>query len=150
MQPAGHVANGFGRWYLHEWEVRALYEAGYMAPPDFWCPDTWRLSMGGMPIPLVPQEPPSTSTTMWFSRRRSTMTPSGTPKTRTSGRCSSRSAGTKSWPITRATALHQPTGTPPGKSCVGASLPHPRLGTQPHRRGQPPTADNATTALDAA
>jgi hypothetical protein len=53
MQP-GHEANGFGRRYLHEWEARLLYEARYMAPPDFWCPGTWRLSAGGIPIPPVP------------------------------------------------------------------------------------------------
>jgi hypothetical protein len=54
MQPVGHEANGFGRRYLHEWEVRLLYEAKCMAPPDFWCLDTWRLSAGGIPIPPVP------------------------------------------------------------------------------------------------
>jgi hypothetical protein len=54
MQPAGHAANGFGRRYLHEWEARLLYEAKYMAPPDFRCPVTWRLSVGGIPIPPVP------------------------------------------------------------------------------------------------
>jgi hypothetical protein len=32
MQPAGHKANVFGCWYLHEWEARALYEAQYIAP----------------------------------------------------------------------------------------------------------------------
>jgi hypothetical protein len=35
MQPAGHERNGFGHRYLHEWEVRALYEALYMALPNF-------------------------------------------------------------------------------------------------------------------
>jgi hypothetical protein len=54
MEPAGHEANSFGRRYLHEWEARALYEARYMAPPDFRCPGTWRLSMSGIPIPPVP------------------------------------------------------------------------------------------------
>jgi hypothetical protein len=53
MQP-GHEANGFGHRYLHEWEARLLYEARYMAPPDFRCPGTWRLSAGGIPIPPVP------------------------------------------------------------------------------------------------
>jgi hypothetical protein len=53
MEPTGHEANGFGRRYLHEWEARALYEAGYMAPPDFRCPGTWRLSAGGIPISPV-------------------------------------------------------------------------------------------------
>jgi hypothetical protein len=54
MQP-GHEANGFGRRYLHEGEARLLYEARYMAPPDFRCLVTWRLSAGGIPIPLVPR-----------------------------------------------------------------------------------------------
>jgi hypothetical protein len=54
MEPAGHEANGFGCRYLHKWEARALYEAQYMAPPDFRCPRTWRLSAGGIPIPPVP------------------------------------------------------------------------------------------------
>jgi hypothetical protein len=39
MQP-DHEANGFGRRYLHEWEACLLYEARYMAPPDFRCPGT--------------------------------------------------------------------------------------------------------------
>jgi hypothetical protein len=56
MQLVGHEANGFGRRYLHEWEARALYEARYMAPPDFWCPGTWQLSAGGIPIPPVPHD----------------------------------------------------------------------------------------------
>jgi hypothetical protein len=34
MEQAGHEANGFGRCYFNEWEARALYEAGYMAPQD--------------------------------------------------------------------------------------------------------------------
>jgi hypothetical protein len=53
MQP-GHEKNGFGRRYLHEWEARLLYEARYMALPDFRCPGTWRLSADGIPIPSVP------------------------------------------------------------------------------------------------
>jgi hypothetical protein len=53
MQP-GHEANDFGCRYLHEWEARLLYEARYMAPPDFCCPGTWRLSTGRIPIPPVP------------------------------------------------------------------------------------------------
>jgi hypothetical protein len=44
MQPAGHEANGFDRWYLHEWEACVLYQAWYMAPQDFRLPGTWRLS----------------------------------------------------------------------------------------------------------
>jgi hypothetical protein len=54
MEPAGLEANRFFRRYLHEWEACALYKGGYMAPPDFRCPGTWRLSAGGIPIPLVP------------------------------------------------------------------------------------------------
>jgi hypothetical protein len=54
MQPAGHETNGFSRRYLHEWEARALYVLGYMAPPDFRFPGTWRLSAGGIPILPVP------------------------------------------------------------------------------------------------
>jgi hypothetical protein len=54
MEPASHEVNGFGRQYLHEWEACALYEARYMAPLDFWCPRTWRLSAGSIPIPPVP------------------------------------------------------------------------------------------------
>jgi hypothetical protein len=54
MQPAGHKANGFGCRCLHEWEARALYEARYMAPLDFQCPGTWRLSADGIPVPQVP------------------------------------------------------------------------------------------------
>jgi hypothetical protein len=38
MQPR-HDTNGFGRRYHHEWEARLLYEARYIAPPDFRCPD---------------------------------------------------------------------------------------------------------------
>jgi hypothetical protein len=54
MEPVGHEANGFGRRYLHEWEACPLYEARYMALPDFRLPGTWRLSAGGIPIPPVP------------------------------------------------------------------------------------------------
>jgi hypothetical protein len=54
MQPAGHEANGFSRRYLHEWEAHLLYEAKYMASLDFRCPNTWRLSADGTPIPPVP------------------------------------------------------------------------------------------------
>jgi hypothetical protein len=56
MEPIGHEANGFGRRYLHEWEARALYEARYMAPPDFRCPGTACLSAGRIPIPLMPHD----------------------------------------------------------------------------------------------
>jgi hypothetical protein len=51
---SGHEANGFGCHYLHEWESRLLYEARYMAPPDFRCPGAWKLSAGGIPIPSEP------------------------------------------------------------------------------------------------
>jgi hypothetical protein len=53
MEPSGHEANDFGRCYLHEWEARALYEAGYMASSDFRLLGTWRLSADGIPIPPV-------------------------------------------------------------------------------------------------
>jgi hypothetical protein len=53
MEPASHEANGFGRQYLHEWEACALYEVRYMAPSDFRCLGTWRLSAGRIPIPPV-------------------------------------------------------------------------------------------------
>jgi hypothetical protein len=52
MQPS-HKANGFACQYLHEWEACLLYEVRYMAPPDFRCLGTWRLSAGGIPIPPV-------------------------------------------------------------------------------------------------
>jgi hypothetical protein len=39
----------------HTLVTRLLYEARYMASPDFWCPGTWRLSAAGIPIPPVPQ-----------------------------------------------------------------------------------------------
>jgi hypothetical protein len=46
--------NGFGRCSLHQWEGRLLYAAGYPAPPDFRALGGWRLSAGGIPIPLPP------------------------------------------------------------------------------------------------
>jgi hypothetical protein len=45
IEPVGHEANGFGRRYLHEGAVHGT--------ADFWCPETLRLSTGGIPIPLV-------------------------------------------------------------------------------------------------
>jgi hypothetical protein len=54
MELAGHEANDFGCRYLHEWEAHALSAAGYMAPLDFCCPGTWRLSIDRIPIPLEP------------------------------------------------------------------------------------------------
>jgi hypothetical protein len=54
MEPVGQEANDFGCRYLRKWEERALHEARYMAPPDFRCPNIWRLSAGGIPIPPVP------------------------------------------------------------------------------------------------
>jgi hypothetical protein len=50
----GAANNGFGRRSLHQWEGRLLYAAGYMAPPDFRAPGGWRLSAGGILIPLPP------------------------------------------------------------------------------------------------
>jgi hypothetical protein len=46
--------NGFGRRYLHQWEGRLLYMAGYPASPDFRAPGGWRLSVRGVPIPPPP------------------------------------------------------------------------------------------------
>jgi hypothetical protein len=54
MEPVGYEANGFGRRYLHELEAHALYKERYMALPVFRCLDTWRLSVGGIPILPVP------------------------------------------------------------------------------------------------
>jgi hypothetical protein len=51
----GAANNGFGRRFLHQWEGRLLYVAGYPAPPDFRAPGGWRLSAGGIPIPPPPQ-----------------------------------------------------------------------------------------------
>jgi hypothetical protein len=51
----GAANNGFDRCSLHQWEGRLLYAAGYPAPPDFRAPGGWRLSAGGIPIPLPPQ-----------------------------------------------------------------------------------------------
>jgi hypothetical protein len=50
----GATNNGFGRRSLHQWKGRLLYMAGYPAPPDFRAPGGWRLSAGGIPIPLPP------------------------------------------------------------------------------------------------
>jgi hypothetical protein len=50
----GATNNGFGRRFLHQWEGRLLYAAGYLAPPDFRAPGGWRLSAGGVPIPPPP------------------------------------------------------------------------------------------------
>jgi hypothetical protein len=47
----GATANGFSHRTLPEDEVRVLYEARYMAPPDKRIPNDWRLSAGGIPIP---------------------------------------------------------------------------------------------------
>ena len=49
------MANGFGRRHLQEAEARLLYEAEYPTPPDMRVPGTWRLSAGGVPVPLVPE-----------------------------------------------------------------------------------------------
>lgn len=49
----GAMANGFGRRHLHEDEARLLYEADYPAPPDMRVPGSWRLSVGGVPVPLA-------------------------------------------------------------------------------------------------
>jgi hypothetical protein len=46
--------NGFDRHFLHQWEGRLLYMVGYPASSDFRAPRGWRLSAGGVPIPLPP------------------------------------------------------------------------------------------------
>ena len=51
----GAAANGFGRRHLQEPEARLLYEAEYPAPPDMRMPGSWRLSVGGGPVPPVPE-----------------------------------------------------------------------------------------------
>jgi hypothetical protein len=50
----GAANNGFGRRFLHQWEGRLLYTAGYPAPPNFHAPGGWRLSADGVPIPTPP------------------------------------------------------------------------------------------------
>jgi hypothetical protein len=136
MQYTGHEANYFGRRYLHEWEERALYKAGYMAPMDFRCPYTWRLSASGIPIPPVPHA------------RGAQLPPQGP---RQQGLVDDVLHGA---PELRACALR---GQRPctgqserrcAKTVVGRPRPHPLLGPRPHRRGQPPTADNAAAAQD--
>ena len=49
------ATNGFDRRHLHEDEARLLYEADYPAPPNMRVPDTWKLSVGGVPVPPVPE-----------------------------------------------------------------------------------------------
>jgi hypothetical protein len=48
------AANSFGHRTLYEDEGRALYRAGYMAPPDMRAPSGWRMSGGGI---LIQPEP---------------------------------------------------------------------------------------------
>lgn len=48
------MSGGFNRTWLHEWECRALYEAGYPCPPYFRAATGWHLSNGGIPIPPLP------------------------------------------------------------------------------------------------
>ncbi|KAE8770242.1 Homeobox protein KNOX3 [Hordeum vulgare] len=50
----GAAANGFGRWHLREDEARLLYEVDYRAPSDMRVSGTWRLSIGGVPVPPPP------------------------------------------------------------------------------------------------
>ena len=51
----GAAANSFGRRHLQEQQARLLYEAEYPAPPDMRVPGTWRLSIGDVPVPPVPE-----------------------------------------------------------------------------------------------
>ena len=48
----GAAVNGFGRRHLHEDEARLLFEAEYPVPPDMRVPGAWRISVGGVPVPL--------------------------------------------------------------------------------------------------
>ena len=48
----GAMVNGFGRRHLHKWEARLLHEADYPAPPDMRVLGSWRLSAGGVHVPL--------------------------------------------------------------------------------------------------
>ncbi|KAE8787339.1 Homeobox protein KNOX3 [Hordeum vulgare] len=50
----GAAANCFGRRHLHEDEAGLLYEADYPAPPDMRVLGSWRLSVGGVPVPPPP------------------------------------------------------------------------------------------------
>ena len=52
----GAAANGFGRRHLHEWEVRLLHEANYLAPSDMRVTGSWRLIVEGRPIPQLPTD----------------------------------------------------------------------------------------------
>jgi hypothetical protein len=49
------VANDFGRRTLHDYEDRALYEAGYMASLNMWSPCKWMLRARGIPLPPEPR-----------------------------------------------------------------------------------------------
>ncbi|KAE8793563.1 Homeobox protein KNOX3 [Hordeum vulgare] len=50
----GAAANGFGRRHLREDEARLLYEAEYPGPRDMRVPGSWRLNVGGVPVPPPP------------------------------------------------------------------------------------------------
>ncbi|KAE8808195.1 Homeobox protein KNOX3 [Hordeum vulgare] len=50
----GAAANGFGHRHLREDEARLFYEADYPATPDMRGPGSWRLSVGGVPVPPPP------------------------------------------------------------------------------------------------
>jgi hypothetical protein len=122
-----------------------------MAPPDFRCPGTWRLSAGGIPIPPVPHGAARQAaiprhyyevltseerndplwdldnedqwTTFFAERRLQELVLRGQ----------------------RPSASQQERRR--AEAVVGRPQPHPRLGPRPHRRGQPPAADNAAAAL---
>jgi hypothetical protein len=50
----GFTITDFRRRYLQEWELRALYDVGYMVTSDIRFPGTWRFIACGIPIPLEP------------------------------------------------------------------------------------------------
>ncbi|KAE8767805.1 hypothetical protein D1007_60794 [Hordeum vulgare] len=50
----GATVNGFDRRHLREDEARLLYEEDYSTPPDMRVPGSWRLSVGGVPVPPPP------------------------------------------------------------------------------------------------
>ena len=59
------MTNGFSRRRLHEWEAYLLHEVNYPASPDMRVPGSWRLSVGGDPVP-----PPSSDDRLPAAERR--------------------------------------------------------------------------------
>jgi hypothetical protein len=155
MEPAGHDANGFGRLYLHEWEVHALYKKGYMAPPYFQCPSTWRLSTGGIPIPPVPHGATRSAAINQHNYEGLTPEQRADPiwdpdnidqwSTFFTQRCNHDLAQCEG------TALCGQQERRRAEYLVGHPRTHPCLRPRPHRRGQQLAARNAAcAALDAA